>query len=310
MGFWSKLGRGALKVGKVAVPIALAATGVGAPLAMAASAGLNAADKKASGGSWGDALKAGAIGAATSAIPGGGAASGASGAAKAGLSGALKAVATNPDTYAAIGGLASGMAESQAQNRITKTNAQLARDQVGIAANNSAEAGKQARANIELNRKADERTTINDAYQNALQSALALNTTDAKVNRPHGIPTISYSGGLRPSALGLEGKAAAEALNKRALQTLLDGPKYSDMGALKEYNVAALPEQSMLEKVMGPLGLGAGTLGALLDKQKAAQSATAAQNPVAMEPAGSVVKKSVSDIDERVRRLYDAGLGG
>jgi hypothetical protein len=29
-----------------------------------------------------------------------------------------------------------------------------------------------------------------------------------------------------------------------------------------------------------------------------------------MEPAGSVVKKSVSDIDERVRRLYDAGLGG
>lgn len=68
MGFWSKLGKGALKVGKVAAPIALGMTGVGLPAAMAVSAGLNAADKKVSGGSWGDALKAGAVGAGTAAM--------------------------------------------------------------------------------------------------------------------------------------------------------------------------------------------------------------------------------------------------
>lgn len=65
MAFWSKLGKGLLKVGKIAAPIALGATGVGLPAAMAVSGGLNALDKKVSGGSWKDALKSGAMGAAT-----------------------------------------------------------------------------------------------------------------------------------------------------------------------------------------------------------------------------------------------------
>lgn len=63
MAFWSKLGKGLLKVGKVAAPIALGMTGVGLPAAMAVSGGLNALDKKVSGGSWKDALKSGAMGA-------------------------------------------------------------------------------------------------------------------------------------------------------------------------------------------------------------------------------------------------------
>jgi hypothetical protein len=67
MSFWGKLGKGLLKVGKVAAPIALGMTGVGLPAAMAVSGGLNALDKKVSGGSWKDALKSGAIGAGTAA---------------------------------------------------------------------------------------------------------------------------------------------------------------------------------------------------------------------------------------------------
>jgi hypothetical protein len=63
MAFWSKLGKGLLKVGKVAAPIALGMTGVGLPAAMAVSGGLNALDKKVSGGSWKSALGAGAMGA-------------------------------------------------------------------------------------------------------------------------------------------------------------------------------------------------------------------------------------------------------
>ena len=70
MAFWSKLGKGLLKVGKVAAPIALGATGVGLPAAMAVSAGLNALDKKVSGGSWKGALGAGALGAGTGLLGG------------------------------------------------------------------------------------------------------------------------------------------------------------------------------------------------------------------------------------------------
>ena len=64
MAFWSKLGRGLVKVGKYAVPIALGATGVGIPAAMAAGAGLSALDKKLEGGTWKGALVEGALGAA------------------------------------------------------------------------------------------------------------------------------------------------------------------------------------------------------------------------------------------------------
>lgn len=68
MAFWKNLGKGLLKVGKIAAPIALGATGVGLPAAMAVSGGLNALDKKLSGGSWKGALGAGALGAGTGAL--------------------------------------------------------------------------------------------------------------------------------------------------------------------------------------------------------------------------------------------------
>jgi hypothetical protein len=71
MSFWGNLGRGALKVGKIAAPIALGMTGVGLPAAMAVSGGLGALDKKAAGGSWKDAARAGVTGAAEAGIAGG-----------------------------------------------------------------------------------------------------------------------------------------------------------------------------------------------------------------------------------------------
>jgi len=63
------------KVGKVALKVApyaaMAIPGVGVPLGMAISGAANAASKKASGGSWKDALISGGIGAGTAAIGGG-----------------------------------------------------------------------------------------------------------------------------------------------------------------------------------------------------------------------------------------------
>lgn len=63
-GFWSKVG----SIAKVAVPIVLAATGVGIPAAMAITAGTNIAASKMQGKDWGDAIQSGAIGAATGAV--------------------------------------------------------------------------------------------------------------------------------------------------------------------------------------------------------------------------------------------------
>ena len=117
MGFKSvmkKVGKGALKVGKVAVPIALAATGVGLPAAIAASAALNAADKKASGGTWKQSLIAGGIGAGTAAIPGGG-----------GLGGSIGGSVAKQG----IKSLATGVAKGAATNFATGAGTSLATGQ-------------------------------------------------------------------------------------------------------------------------------------------------------------------------------------
>lgn len=63
MGFWSKLGKIGLKVAPYA---AMAIPGVGPLAAAGIQAGIKAAQTKASGGSWGDALKGGALAAGTS----------------------------------------------------------------------------------------------------------------------------------------------------------------------------------------------------------------------------------------------------
>lgn len=63
MGFWGKLGKIGLKIAPYA---AMAIPGVGPLAAAGIQAGISAAQKKASGGSWMDALKSGALSAGTS----------------------------------------------------------------------------------------------------------------------------------------------------------------------------------------------------------------------------------------------------
>jgi len=63
-GVWGKIG----SIAKVAVPIVLAATGVGIPAAMAITAGTNIAASKMQGKDWGDAFQSGVVGAATGAV--------------------------------------------------------------------------------------------------------------------------------------------------------------------------------------------------------------------------------------------------
>jgi hypothetical protein len=65
MSFWGKLGKGLLKIAPVAAAFI---PGVGPLAAMGIGAATNAISKKASGGSWGDALKSGAVGGAMGAL--------------------------------------------------------------------------------------------------------------------------------------------------------------------------------------------------------------------------------------------------
>jgi hypothetical protein len=279
MGFWSTLA----KVGKVALPVALAATGVGIPAAAAITAGAGIASKKAQGGSWGDSLKEGAIdgaiGGATAGIGGSLAKSAASVGAKSGLMSGVKSALLNPEVIGGVGATLGGMADASAKNRAADTQVNIQRDTQGIAAARDFENAQQNRAKLELDQQEADRTASTDAYKKALKSALALNMSDVHMNRPQGVPVMEFAGGSRPSAIGAQGKAAAELMNNQAMQHLMDGPQHTAMTPVQKYALSDLPQQSTFEKIAGPAGLGAATLGQIMARLGKRPTATDINEP-------------------------------
>lgn len=274
MGFWSTVG----KIGKVALPIALAATGVGAPAAIAIMAGEAAAEKKIKGGSWGDALKAGAVGGATQAVTGGiggafgGAAKGAAGAAaKTGIKAGLMAGAKGALTSTALGAAGSvigAMGQSAAANRGEKDTLNIHRDQTALQGISQFENAQQQRALLEMKQREEQRIAQEQAYKLAMRSALAKNTQDAAFNTSgfhSNVPNISFSGGARPSALGPEGREAAAVMNNQAMQQLMGPPPLTTLPTQERFQQSEPTKASIWEKLAGPVGLGLTAVGAGLD---------------------------------------------
>lgn len=125
------------------------------------------------------------------------------------------------------------------------------------------------RAELALKREQDARAAQADAMRKALQSALIMNTGDASFSREgfrSPVANISFSGGSRPSALGAEGRQAAELLNNQALQSLMSEGKPKTEAVPKAGGAGgggAMPQpdkSSVWEKALGMSTLGA-TLG-------------------------------------------------
>ena len=268
MGFWSKLG----KIGKIALPVVLAATGVGIPAAAAITAGYNVAEKKASGGSWKDALVSGATGAATSAIGGGalnalkggaGAASAASNVggqvAKQSFGSILGSVAKNPETWKTLGSMASGAAAGSAADR-------------------------ESQAAFDLNRYQLERGAYDKDLANAvnLPPALLKQVLDADVRQNFKGNASAITGAKTKEELDAARSAstytrsedatrAIEAVKQRALANLLGGP---DATIPKAPVLPTFQKAGKGENLLGALGLGATAAGAFLPKQNTASATT------------------------------------
>lgn len=128
----------------------------------------------------------------------------------------------------------------------------------------AAEAARLARAQLRLT------APETRARQTGLGDALA-NVQDARVSRPSHIPNISVSGGLRPSILGPNARAAGQGLSSQALLALLSG---SDVPAQQDWSQALiapptateLPKASKLDSILNIialLGSGAAAAGAV-----------------------------------------------
>lgn len=198
----------------------------------------------------------------------------------------------------AAGSALAGGADAAASNREAKTQNLMVRDQLGMQGARDFENQQQYRAELQMKQLEAQRALEADAYRKALKSALALNMKDAAFDRPSNVPTLRFSGGSRPSALGAEGAQAARLMNNKSLQALMseDQGVNAKMSAPEKYKMADMPEQSIWEKLAGPAGLAMTAAGKVMDARNAAARAGEGARVIEAAPL------SVSSVASRIYR--------
>jgi len=152
------------------------------------------------------------------------------------------------------GTAASSIASGIQANREKKNKNAADQAAFNLQERNAAENALQNRAGIDLQQRAFSQGAQTDAYKKALQSALAMNVQDAKISRPPGMNQFNFTGGLRPSALGEQGKLAAETMNKLAMEKLMNGEKFAPLPALERTAAPEYKNAGFWENLMGGIG--------------------------------------------------------
>ena len=159
---------------------------------------------------------------------------------------------------AVAGSMTANRAEEDAFNRAQDyLRAQVARD----AATNASNRVTQQIAQTDAAQR--ER---NDAFRAAIIGQLAANMGDVTFDRSRfrsPVADISFSGGLRPSAIGELGRTAGTEMSTRGLDRLQNPTEFVP---LPEYQAPTLTEPSkasMWERVLSPLAAGTAVLGTL-----------------------------------------------
>jgi hypothetical protein len=199
-----------------------------------------------------------------------------------GVGGALTGGAL-PAVLGGAGALIGGMGSAATSNRGEQDRMNLSRDQIALAARGQDENAQLQRALLELRQRDEGRTDMNDAYNNAMRSALAANMKDVSFNRggfKTAVPNLSFSGGARPSALGPQGREAAGTMNNMALQKLMTGPApMQQMSAIEKFQQSEPSRASFWEKLAGPVGMGLNLAGIAAAGKQGEQPATQTGGP-------------------------------
>jgi len=187
------------------------------------------------------------------------------------------------------GPIASGLAAGSQKGREGENTAASDQADFRLRESNFNEDNQISRADLDLRQRGDARTGQSDAYKKALQSALGMNIKDFEIDPsslPAGVKLLKTSGGLRPSAMGAEGKAAHAAMNKMAIEKLLAGEQYDKLPALERTLPAEYKKPGLFENITGAVGMGANAI----------NSANASNEQMSMQ--------------ERIVRAIEATSGG
>jgi hypothetical protein len=185
-----------------------------------------------------------------------------------------------PTVASAVGSMAAGKSAGRAQTN----NFNADSDRTALTAQGQEENAAQNRARLEMDQKESQRAALNDAYKNAMKSSLAMNMQDSSVGAlPKGVPSISFSGGARPSAMGTQGRDAAKAMNNSAMQSLLNPDELTTLAPQRHFNATPMKEAGAMENIMGTVGLAGSAVDQFGARQQEAQNNSLVQQIIAAQ---------------------------
>ena len=156
------------------------------------------------------------------------------------------------------GSAASAYSKSKTDNRNTKTADLYDRDRLTGDAQRDFERAQEQRAIIDTNQHKVASDNQGDAWKRSLQASLAKNFKPAV--RPRGVANISFVGDHG----GPEQQAAADAMQRVAMERLLGGEDFAPIGALApQQKLSDIPQASTWEKISALLGTGLSVAGAI-----------------------------------------------
>lgn len=160
-----------------------------------------------------------------------------------------------------------------------------------------AEQALQGRGALDLRQREFAQGSQTDAFKKALSSAILKNLQDVSVNRPQGVPTIAFKGGLRPSAMGTEGREAASLMNKLAMEKLASGEKFAALPPIQRLQAPEYKKPGFWENFLG----GAGAVGNAISGAQSMQDQNDFRKRIEEAIAALTNKKSAinpADLDE------------
>ena len=161
----------------------------------------------------------------------------------------------------AAGAIAGGMEKGR-----TDQNAALF-DRAGLEQRRaeSHENALQNRADLDIRRRTYAHDAERTSLADALRSAYAKNVQDVSFTRPSGVPSGRMMGGARPSALGAEGRAAADLMHRKAMERAMNGEQFDPLPPIERVNIPMPRQAGFFENILG----GAGAVGGAIRNAEA-----------------------------------------
>ena len=153
------------------------------------------------------------------------------------------------------GDVATGIEEGRAKDRSNQNDFNVVQDRNKIVANQNYEDALLGRAGLDLKQRQFSQDSQNNAYKNAIRSALGMNLQDVTLGGvPKDVPVIEFKGGLRPSAMGPQGRAAAALLNQKAMASLMNGETFDPLPAIRDFTPSDYKKGGVLDDILGGIG--------------------------------------------------------